>query len=94
MNWCTRTTRLHQLSFQANAIGRSSKTVREFLEENYNEDIAGNDEDTIKLAIRALLEVVQSGSKSMEIAVMRKKQPYQLEVCFDKLATDKRYNKF
>ena len=54
--------------------------MREFLEENYNEDVAASNEDTIKLAIRALLEVVQSGSKSMEVAVMRKKQPYQLEV--------------
>lgn len=65
---------------QANAIGRSSKTVREFLEENYNDDVANSEQETIKLAIKALLEVVQSGSKSMDIAVMRKKQPYSMEV--------------
>ena len=72
--------RTNENFFQANAIGRSSKTVREFLEENYNDEVAASDDETIKLAIKALLEVVQSGSKSMEIAVMRNKQPYSLEV--------------
>ena len=38
-------------------------------------------DDTIMLAIKALLEVVQSGSKSMELAVMEKGK--QLEVCGD-----------
>uniref|UniRef100_A0A8C7UY52 Proteasome subunit alpha type n=1 Tax=Oncorhynchus mykiss TaxID=8022 RepID=A0A8C7UY52_ONCMY len=42
-------------AWKANAIGRSAKTVREFLE-NYKEDME-SDTDTIKLAIRALLEV-------------------------------------
>lgn len=43
--------------FKANAIGRSAKTVREFLEKNYTEDAIANDNEAIKLAIRALLEV-------------------------------------
>jgi len=60
-------------AWKANAIGRSAKTVRDFLEQNYNEEIASNEDDTIKLTVKALLEVVQSGSKSMEIAVMRRK---------------------
>ncbi|KAI8049536.1 nucleophile aminohydrolase [Syncephalis plumigaleata] len=55
-------------AWKANAIGRSSKTVREFLEKNYQEDIAGD--DAIKLAVKSLLEVVQTGSKNIEIAVM------------------------
>ena len=59
-------------AWKANAIGRSSKTVRDFLEQNYSAEKVENDEETIKLAVRALLEVVQSGSKSMEIAVMRR----------------------
>lgn len=58
-------------AWKANAIGRSSKTVRDFLEQNYSAEKVEKDEETIKLAVRALLEVVQSGSKSMEIAVMR-----------------------
>jgi 20S proteasome subunit alpha 4 len=45
------------LFFKANAIGRSAKTVREFLEKNYTEDAITNDNEAIKLAIRALLEV-------------------------------------
>lgn len=45
------------LSFKANAIGRSAKTVREFLEKNYTEDAIAHDNEAIKLAIRALLEV-------------------------------------
>lgn len=54
---------------KANAIGRSSKTVREFLERNHKASLS--DEETIKLTIRSLLEVVQTGAKNIEIAVMR-----------------------
>lgn len=49
-------------AWKANAIGRSSKTVREFLEKNYKEDMS--QEDAVKLAIKSLLEVVQTGAKS------------------------------
>ncbi|CEP19417.1 hypothetical protein [Parasitella parasitica] len=55
-------------AWKANAIGRSSKTVREFLEKNYGEDM--DEKDTVKLAIKSLLEVVQTGAKNIEIAVM------------------------
>nr|CAB3265220.1 proteasome subunit alpha type-7 [Phallusia mammillata] len=65
-------------AWKANAIGRSAKTVREFLEEHYNADIAASDEETVKLAVKALLEVVQSGSKSMEIAIMKRNQPLKM----------------
>ncbi|QPC64765.1 hypothetical protein HYE67_006996 [Fusarium culmorum] len=55
-------------AWKANAIGRSSKTVREFLERNYKEDM--NREATIRLAIKSLLEVVQTGAKNIEISLM------------------------
>ncbi|TDZ68257.1 Proteasome subunit alpha type-4 [Colletotrichum trifolii] len=55
-------------AWKANAIGRSSKTVREFLERNYKEDM--DREATIRLAIKSLLEVVQTGAKNIEIALM------------------------
>eukprot|EP00061_Rhincodon_typus_P010371 g34608.t1 len=42
--------------WKANAIGRSAKTVREFLEKNYTEEATATDSGTIKLAIKALLE--------------------------------------
>lgn len=35
-------------------------------------------DDTILLAMRALLEVVQSTSKSMEVAVMERGKPLQV----------------
>lgn len=54
--------------FQANAIGRSSKTVREFLEKNYKDDMTR--EESIKLTVKSLLEVVQTGAKNIEISVM------------------------
>ena len=53
---------------KANAIGRSSKTVREFLERNHK---PGMDRPTtIELTIKSLLEVVQTGAKNIEIAIM------------------------
>jgi hypothetical protein len=55
---------------QANAIGRSSKTVREFLEKNHKDDMTR--EESIKLAIKSLLEVVQTGAKNIEITVMER----------------------
>jgi len=64
--------------WKANATGRNAKTVREFLEKYYNPDEVTTEEKTIKLAIRALLEVVQSGGKNLEIAIMRYDQPMQM----------------
>lgn len=55
-------------SLQANAIGRSSKTVREFLEKNHKDDLSR--EESIKLTVKSLLEVVQTGAKNIEISVM------------------------
>jgi 20S proteasome alpha/beta subunit len=55
-------------AWKANAIGRSSKTVREFLEKNHKDDL--NREESVKLTIKSLLEVVQTGAKNIEISVM------------------------
>ncbi len=52
--------------------------VREFLEKYYSADEANSEEKTVKLAISALLEVVQSGGKNLEIAVMQKDQKMQM----------------
>jgi len=60
--------------WKANAIGRSSKTVREFLEKNYKDE---GPQQSIKLAIKALLEVVESG-KNIEVVVVRNNAPYTM----------------
>ncbi|XP_030745258.1 proteasome subunit alpha type-7-1-like [Sitophilus oryzae] len=64
--------------WKANATGRSAKTVREFLEKYYTSEEVSTERGTIKLAIRALLEVVQSGQKNLEIAVMRHGEPLEM----------------
>jgi 20S proteasome subunit alpha 4 len=56
-------------AWKANAIGRNAKTLREFLEARYTD--AMEDTDGVMLAVRALLEVVESGAKSIEIAILR-----------------------
>lgn len=64
--------------WKANATGRSAKTVKEFLEKYYTDEEVSNEKGAVKLAIRALLEVVQSGHKNLEIAVMRRNQPMKM----------------
>lgn len=67
----------HTLLYQANAIGgRNEKAVREFLEKNWQAGTARD--DAVRLTVRALLEVVDSGSKNMEVAVMCKDEPMQV----------------
>lgn len=53
--------------------------MREFLERNYGADMSQS--EAIKLSVKALLEVVQTGSKNIEIAVITKNQkPRVLEL--------------
>mmetsp|Transcript_11949 Transcript_11949/g.24436 ORF Transcript_11949/g.24436 Transcript_11949/m.24436 type:complete len:231 (+) Transcript_11949:100-792(+) len=55
--------------WKANAVGgRNDKSMREFLEKNYEDDMEVG--DAVKLAIKALLEVVDSGAKNMEVVVV------------------------
>ncbi|CAG7853655.1 Proteasome subunit alpha type-7; AltName: Full=Proteasome subunit RC6-1 [Serendipita indica DSM 11827] len=67
--FCTDPSGIHN-AWKANAIGRSSKTVREFLEKNHKDNL--DREATIKLTVKSLLEVVQTGAKNIEITVMEK----------------------
>ncbi|KAK5610482.1 Proteasome subunit alpha type-7 [Crenichthys baileyi] len=57
---------------------KCQKTVREFLEKNYTDEAIAGDNEAIKLAIKALLEVVQSGGKNIELAVIRRNQPLKI----------------
>merc|ERR1711981_975534 len=58
-------------AWKANSIGRSSKVVREFLEQQYSPENVDTEDKCIKLTARALLEVVQSSGKNLELAIMR-----------------------
>lgn len=59
-------------AWSAQAIGRNSKTVREFLEKNYARDAPpATEQECVKLTVKALLEVVQTGAKNIEITVVR-----------------------
>jgi len=58
-------------SWKANAIGgRNEKAVREFLEKNWTAE--QTEDEAVRLTIKALMEVVDSGSKNIEIAIMRR----------------------
>lgn len=62
--------------WKANATGRNAKTVREYLEKNYSPDKIESDEGAVKLAIRALLEVIQG--HNLEVAVMERGKPLKM----------------
>ena len=49
--------------------GRNSKSIREFLEKQYEPDMP--EEAVVKLAIQSLLEVVDSGARTMEVCIVR-----------------------
>lgn len=53
--------------------GRNAKSLREFLEKQY-QDLTEDDlteQKCVRLAVQALLEVVDSGAKTMEVCVIR-----------------------
>jgi 20S proteasome subunit alpha 4 len=64
--------------WKANATGHQSDTVKQFLEENYKADEIETEKGAVKLVIKALLEVAQSGQKNLEIAVMKRNQPLKM----------------
>lgn len=56
---------------KANSTGRGEKPVREYLEEHYSEETTADEASVLKLVVKALSQVVQSGAQNIEIAVMR-----------------------
>lgn len=55
----------------ANSTGRGEKPVREYLEEHYSDETIKDESSVLKLVIKALSQVVQSGAQNIEIAVLR-----------------------
>uniref|UniRef100_A0A1I8C309 Proteasome subunit alpha type n=1 Tax=Meloidogyne hapla TaxID=6305 RepID=A0A1I8C309_MELHA len=54
----------------AGVVGRNEKVVKEYLEEHYKDETTANQHAALKLVVRALIPVVQTGARNMEIAVM------------------------
>jgi 20S proteasome subunit alpha 4 len=63
-------------AWKANAIGRSQKQVLEFLEKHYTDEI--KDDACVLLAVKALMEVAESGAKSIELVVLRRGRPMEV----------------
>lgn len=62
-------------AWKANATGRGGKTVKEYLEKHYEADQSSD--AIVKLCVKSLLEVVESGGKNIEVAVMRAGRPLE-----------------
>lgn len=57
-------------SWRACTIGRNSKTVLELMEKEYADNMTRD--ETVHFAVKALLEVVESGNKNLEVVVLVK----------------------
>ena len=55
-------------SWKAVSTGRAGKACREYLEEKYKPDM--DQDECIKLVVASMLDTVESGAKSIEVAVM------------------------
>lgn len=56
-------------AWRAAVIGRNSKTVLDYMEKDYKDGMSRD--DTVRFAIKSLLEVVESGSKNIELVILR-----------------------
>jgi 20S proteasome subunit alpha 4 len=57
-------------AWKSTSTGRSGKNTREYLEKNYPMETPPTKDEAIRLAIKALMEVIESGSKNIEICVL------------------------
>mmetsp|Transcript_92200 Transcript_92200/g.275026 ORF Transcript_92200/g.275026 Transcript_92200/m.275026 type:complete len:250 (-) Transcript_92200:138-887(-) len=63
-------------AWKATAIGKNSKSVVDFLEAKYKDKEDTLDEDaTVRLALKGLLEVTEASGKNIEVVLIRKDQP-------------------
>ena len=56
----------------ANATGRNSKSLQEFLEKKVTAGATMTATECTKLAVETLMEIVESGAKNVEVVVMKK----------------------
>merc|ERR1711933_319571 len=57
-------------AWKATAIGKNSKSVVDFLEKKYTEDMDGD--TTVRLALKGLLEVTEASGKNIEVVLITK----------------------
>jgi 20S proteasome subunit alpha 4 len=57
--------------YLASSTGRGEKPIREYLEEHYTDNNIKDEDSVLKLVIRSLSQVVQSGAQNIEISVMK-----------------------
>merc|ERR1711879_473556 len=57
-------------AWKATAIGKNSKSVVDFLEKKYSEDMDGD--ATVRLALKGLLEVTEASGKNIEVVQIMK----------------------
>eukprot|EP00388_Colpodella_angusta_P043932 GDKK01061139.1.p1 GENE.GDKK01061139.1~~GDKK01061139.1.p1 ORF type:complete len:168 (+),score=38.32 GDKK01061139.1:1-504(+) len=57
-------------SWRAAAIGRNSQPVIEYMEKEYKDEM--DSEAATRFAVKSLLEVVESGTKNIELVVMKR----------------------
>ena len=62
--------------WKAHSCGRNSKQVCEYLEKHYKNN--PSNEDGMKIVVKALLDVVESGNKNIEMMVMNEKGAHTL----------------
>jgi 20S proteasome subunit alpha 4 len=54
--------------WKATALGKSSKQVKDFLEKHWVENLS--QEEALKLTTKALMDVVESGNKNIELCLV------------------------
>ncbi|XP_022234900.1 proteasome subunit alpha type-7-1-like [Drosophila obscura] len=64
--------------YKANATGRLSQTVREYFEKYYRDEEVLSEQGAVKLAVRALLLVAQTGQNNLEVAIMEHNKPLKM----------------
>jgi len=64
-------------AWKATAVGgRNSSNMQEYLEKQWADDL--EEENAIRLTVKTLLEVVDSGAKNMEVAVITQGRPMRM----------------
>merc|ERR1712039_39259 len=60
-------------AWKATAVGKNSKTVSDFFEKKYEEDL--DSDKTLRLAIKGLLEVTEASGQNIEVIMVKKGAP-------------------